>query len=202
MRYLPNGGMDMRIDISSRLVLLAAGSQERFGPGLPKCLYDINGETILSRLVRRFDMDRPIIVAPVWWEQDHVKEAQSLGDVITVPPGLSPGYSISMGLKHCGDVRVGLVISADIIIPNHTEIRIPRGLKWALYDPWEGITLYILGCGIDTQRHCEMYCGDDRVEYMLQAHMPIDLFRSGWINMNTRYNLARARYLCQKEESI
>ena len=190
----------MKIDISSRLILLAAGNQTRFIPDVPKCLCEIHGETVLSRLTRRFDMGRPIVVAPAWWKRSYVETAQLLGDVVTVQPGLTPGHSISAGLKHC-ETHAGLVISADIVIPNNTEIRIPRGLKWALYDPWEMITIYVLGCGIGTRQHCEKYCSDDRVEYMLHANMPIDLFRSGWINVNTPADLARAHALCQEENS-
>lgn len=191
----------MKIDITSRLVLLAAGTQIRFGPGLPKCLHEINGETVLSRLARRFDMGRPVVVRPTWWKEAHVEMAEGIGDLVTVPPDLSPGYSISEGLKHCGDVRVGLVMSADIVIPNNTDIYLPRGLGWGLYDPWEMVTLYILRCGISTRRHCEEHCGSNRVEYMMRAHMPVDLFRSGWVNMNTQADLERARQLCQVEGS-
>lgn len=185
----------MKIDISSRLVILAAGRQSRFGPGRPKCMSEINGETMLARLVHQFDMDT-VIVTPTWWQNADIQAAKLLGETITVQPDLTLGHSIAAGLACC-NTHVALVISADTVIPVG-GMRIPRGVNWALFDPWEWITLQIFRCDIHTRQHCEKHCGNDRVAYMTSLHMPVDLFHEeGWINVNTHLDLERAREVCK-----
>jgi len=184
----------MRIGISSSAVVLAAGLQTRFGEDeAPKCLQRLNGQTILGRLARQLNM--PIVtVVGATWDGSHIAEAAEFGQVVKMDPGLSIGHSVAAGLEASREADQSLIIAADTVIPGHID-RVPRGLKWAILDPWEWIVLYALKPNQDTIDDCRDRC-EDRVEYLWQARMPVDIIKTGWINVNTRKDLERARELC------
>lgn len=188
----------MKIGISSKAIFLAAGEQTRFGPGKPKCLYEISGEPILARLIRQLELEAIIVISDAW-EQEYTDIVKRMGDVVTVSTGLSCGHSLATGLRACQSTHEALIVNADTVIPTLSGMPVPRGWGWALFDPWEWFVLYILRTTEAVANHCETHCRD-KVEYMWQVRMPLDVFRSGWVNVNTQEDLERARKLCQSTQ--
>jgi CTP:molybdopterin cytidylyltransferase MocA len=186
----------MRIGISSKAVLLAAGEQERFGKDKPpKCLHRVDGETLLRRLGRQLDMPIITVIRPDW-DGIHTAEVHEVGTAAKVEPGLHIGHSIAAGLEEARDVDRVVVMAADTMIPDRIT-RMPRGLNWAIFDPWEWITIFVLQPSQETIDDCRDRC-ENKIEYMWQAKMPVDVIKTGWVNVNTMDDLERAWKLCSE----
>ena len=166
-------------------IILAAGLNERFGGNCPKCLYRIDGDTIIGRLARHCDLPITIVINAQWAEH-HIQMVENLGRVVKVGLGCKIGESIARGLQEVKN-DLALIYNADNYVLNTLPTLMQPG---ALFDPWEWVTIWCVvptpSCITSFRVHCT-----DKVEYMIYTGIRPEIKRLGLINVNRREDLQR-----------
>jgi choline kinase len=122
-------------------LILAAGSGRRLGHGRPKCLVDLDGQTLLERQLAAFEwagVDRVVVVAG--YQADDVREALPPSTRVVVNPDYAETnslYSFWLARHEIGEES--LIVNADVLFhPVIARALVRRPRSAVAYDSRSG----------------------------------------------------------------